>query len=68
MEKRLRGFTKLIYALVFILFWPCVVQAKEWSLVFSDEFDYTGPPNETKWNYEQGFVRWQMEEIWMEKH
>jgi len=50
-------FTKLIYALVFILIWPCLVQADEWSLVWSDEFDYTGLPNESKWNYEQGFVR-----------
>ena len=57
MEKRLRGFTKQIYGLVFILLWSCLVQANEWSLVWSDEFDYTGPPNESKWNYEQGFVR-----------
>ena len=57
MENNLHGFTKLIYGLVFILLWPCLVQANEWSLVFSDEFDYTGPPNEAKWNYEQGFVR-----------
>lgn len=57
MEKRQHGFTKQIYGLVFILLWSCLVQANEWSLVWSDEFDYTGPPNETKWNYEQGFVR-----------
>ena len=57
MEKNMCGFTKQIYGLIFILLWPCLVQANEWSLVWSDEFDYTGPPNESKWNYEQGFVR-----------
>jgi len=57
MKTNLHGFTKLIYGLIFILLWPCLVQASEWSLVWSDEFDYTGLPNESKWNYEQGFVR-----------
>jgi len=50
-------FTKLIFGLVFILLLPCLVQAEEWSLVWSDEFDYNGLPNESKWNYEQGFLR-----------
>ena len=31
--------------------------AKEWKLVWSDEFDYTGLPNPEKWGYEEGFVR-----------
>ena len=57
MEKNMHGFTKLIYGLVFILLLPCLVQAGEWSLVWSDEFDYTGLPNEAKWDYEQGFIR-----------
>ena len=57
MEKRLHGFTKQIYGLIFILLWSSLVQANEWSLIWSDEFDYTGPPNEAKWNYEKGFVR-----------
>jgi len=57
MEKNLHGFTKLIYGLIFILLWSSLAHANEWSLVWSDEFDYTGPPNESKWNYEQGFVR-----------
>jgi beta-glucanase (GH16 family) len=29
----------------------------EWALVWSDEFDYKGPPDPTKWTYEDGFVR-----------
>jgi beta-glucanase (GH16 family) len=57
MEKNMHSFTKLIYGLVFILLLPCLVQAGEWSLVWSDEFDYKGLPNESKWDYEQGFIR-----------
>ncbi len=26
-------------------------------LVWSDEFDYTGLPDSTKWTYEEGYVR-----------
>ena len=33
------------------------VQAQEWKLVWSDEFNQDGKPNETVWSYEQGFVR-----------
>lgn len=28
-----------------------------WKLVWSDEFNYTGKPDPTKWNYELGFIR-----------
>ena len=31
--------------------------AKHWSLVWGDEFNYTGLPDSTKWRYERGFVR-----------
>ena len=27
------------------------------TLVWSDEFDYTGAPDSTRWQYEYGFVR-----------
>ena len=30
---------------------------KGWKLVWSDEFNYTGLPDKTKWDYEEGFVR-----------
>ncbi len=30
---------------------------EEFKLVWSDEFDYDGLPDSTKWNYEEGFVR-----------
>ena len=57
MKTNLHDFTRQICGLVFILLCSCLVQADEWSLVWSDEFDYTGLPNEGKWNYEQGFIR-----------
>ena len=28
-----------------------------WNLVFSDEFNYSGAPDPTKWDYEEGYVR-----------
>ena len=31
--------------------------AGEWKLVWSDEFDHKGPPDKTKWSYEEGFLR-----------
>ena len=31
--------------------------ASDWRLVWSDEFDYEGLPDKTKWDYEEGFVR-----------
>lgn len=31
--------------------------AQEYELVWSDEFDYTGKPNEASWSFEEGFVR-----------
>ncbi len=32
-------------------------QELKWHLVWSDEFDYEGLPDPTKWDYEEGFVR-----------
>ena len=40
-----RGFTKQFYGLIFILLWSGLVQASDWSLVWSDEFNYTGLPD-----------------------
>jgi len=31
-----------------------VAEPHDWELVWSDEFDYTGLPNSTKWNYDTG--------------
>lgn len=33
------------------------VAAEGWKLVWSDEFDYHGLPDKTKWDYETGFIR-----------
>jgi beta-glucanase (GH16 family) len=30
---------------------------REWKIVWSDEFTYTGLPDKSKWDYEEGFVR-----------
>ena len=36
---------------------PAAARADDWKLVWSDEFDLDGPPNPTRWGYEEGFVR-----------
>ncbi|MBR4844941.1 MAG: beta-glucanase, partial [Bacteroidaceae bacterium] len=33
------------------------VHSQEWKLVWSDEFDVDGKPNEKVWSYEHGFTR-----------
>ena len=33
------------------------IAAQEWRLVWSDEFNGNGKPNEATWSYEEGFVR-----------
>ncbi len=33
------------------------VDAKDWQLVWADEFNYQGQPDPAKWSYEEGFVR-----------
>ena len=42
-----------------ILLFSCFVQAKAqtWSLVWADEFNYSGLPDSSKWGNETGFVR-----------
>jgi beta-glucanase (GH16 family) len=57
MGKNMPVSAKHIYGLVLVLLLPLMVQAGEWSLVWSDEFDYTGLPNQARWAYEQGFIR-----------
>jgi beta-glucanase (GH16 family) len=41
----------------FMLFIPASGYAQAWKLIWSDEFDYTGLPDEAKWGYEGGFTR-----------
>jgi beta-glucanase (GH16 family) len=46
---------RLILGVLFLA--PFSLSAAEWALVWSDEFDYTGLPDASKWDYEEGFVR-----------
>lgn len=48
---------KVLLTLLFLS--PAVLSmtAQEWKLVWSDEFNHDGRPDDTTWNYEQGFVR-----------
>ncbi len=32
-----------------------------WNLVWSDEFNYTGPPDSSKWTYNLGYLGWNQE-------
>ncbi len=42
---------------VWLLLSPATGAAQEWKLVWSDEFDVPGKPDESFWSYENGFVR-----------
>lgn len=57
---------KFIYTIVFVV--TCVINTYSqisftdagydgYRLVWSDEFNYTGHPDPTKWKYEKGYVR-----------
>ncbi len=46
-----------IFVVVALILATAHVSAVEWELVWSDEFDYEGLPDSTKWDYEEGFVR-----------
>lgn len=43
--------------IVLIGFSGCKKEKTYTQLVWSDEFDYTGAPDSTKWNYEHGYIR-----------
>ena len=45
----------LSFALILML--ASAAQADQWKLVWADEFNYTGHPDPSKWDYEKGFVR-----------
>ncbi len=47
----------LISLVVILLVWSCSQQSK-YELVWSDEFDYTGLPDELKWNYDTEGNSW----------
>jgi len=41
----------------------CQSQNKEWKLIWSDEFNYSGLPDSTKWNYDVGGHGWGNNEL-----
>lgn len=43
------------FIMLFLFILPS--SAQEWKLVWSDEFNNTGAPDSSYWNFEQGFVR-----------
>lgn len=45
----------LISLLLLIIFLSCTSKPK-WNLVWSDEFNYTGLPDSTKWGYDTGYI------------
>ncbi len=40
-----------------------IAASKEWKLIWSDEFDYKGLPDETKWGYDVGGNGWGNDEL-----
>lgn len=48
---------RLLFAISMLLLSVNYVRAEQWKLVWSDEFNYQGLPDNTKWDYEEGFVR-----------
>ena len=47
----------LLFAISTIVLAATSVHAQKWTLVWSDEFNYQGLPDKSKWDYEEGFVR-----------
>jgi len=48
---------KRLLILVPIVLLATDLRAERWKLIWSDEFNYTGLPDDKKWDYEEGFVR-----------
>ena len=47
-----------IFCFLLIMLYGCAQDKEQtWELVWSDEFDYTGLPDSTKWGNEIGFIR-----------
>ena len=45
------------FASALIVMLVSTARADQWKLVWADEFNYTGHPDPSKWDYEKGFVR-----------
>ena len=53
----------LAFLLTVLLANPVMAQASNYTLVWSDEFDYTGLPDPTKWGYDVGGGGWGNNEL-----
>ena len=53
----------LAFLLTVLLATPVMAQASNYTLVWSDEFDYTGLPDPTKWGYDVGGGGWGNNEL-----
>lgn len=58
----LRLYFTLLVVLLAVSHWP-QSKPKSWKLVWSDEFDYNGLPNPSKWNYDVGGHGWGNKEL-----
>ncbi len=45
------------FIFILLLSLPVISSAQTRTLIWSDEFNYTGHPDPEKWNYEEGYVR-----------
>ena len=50
-------FRRVILLLLSIALFQACSEKKDWDLVWSEEFEYSGEPNPEYWDYEIGFIR-----------
>lgn len=55
--------SKSIYIIISLFLTALYLNAQEWELVWSDEFNYTGHPDPTKWVYDVGNSGWGNNEL-----
>lgn len=55
MNKTMKRLIILLTLAAFLI--PGLAFSQKWKLVWSDEFNYTGLPDPTKWEYEEGYYR-----------
>ena len=54
---------KIIIELAIVIFSSPVFPSDQWKLVWSDEFEYSGLPDKTKWGYDAGCSGWGNQEL-----
>lgn len=47
----------LLSGLIFLAMLTACSERQDWELTWSDEFNYTGKPDEASWGYETGYIR-----------